>query len=849
LKPESETIKQQLIEGKQALKARFEQDGRAAVLMKNLTRLVDSLLISAWSSISPSEGAALLAVGGYGRKALFPYSDIDLLILLDESANPETAEKLVRFVGLLWDSGLDVGHSVRTLDECITEAAKDITVQTNMLESRHLAGSRELYRSFTRELRNSIDCKSFFNAKELEQQQRHLRLYGDLEPNLKESPGGLRDLQTLIWIGKACNLGTSWNELAKHGIITKSEALRIGRHQAFLENLRIRLHYLASRREDRLLFDYQTDLAEEFGYVERHSRRASEQLMQRYYRVAKSVSQLNTILLQNMRSNVFAASPVTRVVLNARFEVRDDLLAARSETLFTENPSAILECFLLIERHPELKGISSETLRALWRATSKIDANFRKREENRKLFMEILKAPKGVSHTLQRMNQYGVLGKYIPAFGRIVGRMQHDLFHVYTVDEHILKVVRNLRRFAMAEYTHEYPLCSRIFSEFDHPEVLYLAGLFHDIAKGRGGDHSKLGKRDALIFCRQHGLSEEDAVLVGNLVENHLLMSSTAQKMDLSNPEVIAAFAAKIGSEKQLAALYLLTVADIRGTSPTVWNAWKEKLLEDLYRASQRCLRGDKPSSASNFQMRQIEAVRLLQLYAMPKDSQKSLWSKLGMNYFLQHDANEIAWHARVLYNRVETKHPIVKARLSQVGEGLQVMIYAKSRPDLFARISGFFERIGYNIAEARIHTTKHGYNLDSFLVLDPERKVEQYRNLISFVEFELGERLSRENAEQTPIQARLSRHLRHFPIPPQLSIVPDEKGAYRVLSIIAGDRPGLLSKIANTLKDHQIDVHSARISTLGERAEDTFLISGNVLENPKTLIRVEAELLNALQT
>ena len=846
---ESETIKRKLIEGKKALKAGFERDGRAAVLMKNLARLVDSLLESAWTSISPPKGAALLAVGGYGRKALFPHSDIDLLILLDEPANPETADKLVRFVGLLWDSGLDVGHSVRTLDECIVEAAKDITVQTNMLESRLLAGSPNLYQSFTQELRNSIDCKSFFNAKELEQQQRHLRLYGDLEPNLKESPGGLRDLQTLIWIGKACNLGTSWNELADHGIITKSEALRIGRHQAFLENLRIRLHYLASRREDRLLFDYQTDLAKELGYVERHSRRASEQLMQRYYRVAKSVSQLNTILLQNMRSSVFAASPVTRTAINERFEVRDDLLAARSELLFSENPSAILECFLLIERHPELKGISSETLRALWRATSKIDANFRKKEENRTLFMEILKAPRGVSHTLQRMNQYGVLGKYIPAFGRIVGRMQHDLFHVYTVDEHILKVVRNLRRFAMAEYTHEYPLCSRIFSEFDHPEVLYLAGLFHDIAKGRGGDHSKLGKHDALTFCRQHGLSEEDAVLVGNLVENHLLMSSTAQKMDLSNPEVIAAFASKIGTEKQLAALYLLTVADIRGTSPTVWNAWKEKLLEDLYRASQRYLRGDKPSSVGNFQMRQIEAVRLLQLYAMPKDSQKSLWSKLGMNYFLQHDANEIAWHARVLYNRVETKLPIVKARLSQVGEGLQVMIYAKSRPDLFARISGFFERIGYNIAEARIHTTNHGYNLDSFLVLDPERKVEQYRNLISFVEFELGERLSHENAEQSPIQTRLSRHLRHFPIPPQVSIVPDEKGAYRVLSIIAGDRPGLLSKIASTLKDHQIDVHSARINTLGERAEDTFLISGNVLENPKTLIRVEAELLSALQT
>ncbi|HQT25665.1 MAG TPA: ACT domain-containing protein, partial [Burkholderiales bacterium] len=506
------------------------------------------------------------------------------------------------------------------------------------------------------------------------------------------------------------------------------------------------------------------------------------------------------------------------------------------------------ECFLILERHPELKGISSETLRALWRATPGIDAAFRKSERNRALFMQILREPKGVTHALQLMNRYGILGKYIPAFGRIVGRMQHDLFHVYTVDEHILKVVSNLRRFATAEYAHEYPLCSRLIAEFEHPEALYLAGLFHDIAKGRGGDHSRLGKKDAIAFCRQHGLETQDTELVGKLVEDHLLMSSTAQKMDLSDPDVIAGFASRMGNERQLSALYLLTVADVRGTSPKVWNAWKEKLLEDLFRAAQRWLRGDKPSSIGNFQKRQVEAIRLLQLYAMPRDSERKLWSKLEMGYFLQHDANEIAWHARNLYNRVDAEAPVVKARLSPVGEGLQVMIYAKNRLELFAQISGFFERIGYNIAEARIHTTRHGYSLSSFLVLDPERKVEQYRNLISFIEFELGERLTKKKPFEEPIQSRLSRHLKHFPIPPKVDIVPDEKGIYRVLSIIAGDRPGLLSRIARTLKNNEISVHSARINTLGERAEDTFLVSGERLDNSKTLVRVETELLEALQ-
>ncbi len=845
------TFRKELAEERKRLKEEFLENGRSSALLRKHSNLVDRILRSVWAA-SGIERAALLAVGGYGRRMLFPHSDIDLLILLEAPADEASRERLENLVGMLWDSGLEVGHSVRTLDECVEEAMKDITVQTNMLESRLLAGPADLFRNFSRKILDLIDCRNFFNAKELEQQQRHQRQMGisaNLEPNLKEAAGGLRDLQTVLWIAKACRLGASWNELAQNGIIAQTEAKRIARHQSFIENLRIRLHYLAGRREDRLIFDYQTVLGKELGFADRGQILASEQMMQRYYRTAKSVSQINTILLQNMRNSLFASKKVQVGQIDDRFEARNDFLASREENLFEKSPGAILECFLLLQRHPELKGIESETLRALWRATSRIDAAFRKNPENRATFMQILREPRGVVHSLQLMNQYGLLGKYIPAFGRIVGRMQHDLFHVYTVDEHILKVVRNLRRFAMAEYAHEYPLCSRLISEFEHPEVLYLAGLFHDIAKGRGGDHSKLGKKDAIEFCRQHGMSEVDVELVGNLVEKHLVMSSTAQKMDLSDPDVIAHFASATGSERELVALYLLTVADIRGTSPTVWNAWKEKLLEDLFRAALRCIRGDRPSSSGNLQMRQNEAIRLLRLYAMPEESQNRLWSKLQMSYFLQHDANEIAWHTRALFNRVDSPSPIVRARLSPVGEGLQVMIYAQTRPDLFARISGFFERIGYNIAEARIHATRHGYSLSSYLVLAPDRKVEQYRTLINFVEYELGQKLSQQGALEAPLQSRMSRHLKHFPIPPKVNIVPDEKGTYRVLSIIAGDRPGLLSRIASTLTLHGISVHSARINTLGERAEDTFLISGEQLENQKQLIGIETELLDALQS
>jgi [protein-PII] uridylyltransferase len=850
LKPLAGEWKYALAAEREALRREFLRRPAAGQLLSRHARLVDRQLRQVWSTHAMPREWALLAVGGYGRGQLFPHSDIDLLILLPKAADACLQQKLETFVGTLWDIGLEVGHSVRTVAECAELAAHDLTVQTSLLEARILSGDRRLFRRFANRLDEVLEPADFLQAKQLEQQQRHARFQEtNLEPNIKESAGGLRDLHNILWIARAAKVGKTWGELARRGVVTPPEAREIQRHEVFLQTLRIRLHYVAGRREDRLLFDHQATLATQFNLRDRAHRLASEQLMQRYYRVAKAVSELNAILLQNLRARISPSHDKAYHPINPRFGMRDELLEARSEELFDREPSAILETFRLLQHHHELKGIGATTLRALWRARRRINPAFRRDPVNRDLFIHIIKSPSHVERALRRMNQCGILGRYLPAFGRIVGQMQHDLYHVYTVDEHILRVIRNLRRFSIPELAHEFPLCSRLMSDFARPEGLYLGALFHDIAKGRGGDHSQLGKIDARRFCRSHGLSRGDTDLVAWLVEHHLVMSMTAQKQDLSDPDVIRAFAQRVGEDRRLVALYLLTVADIRGTSPRIWNAWKGKLLEDLFHATRRLLSGDRVSLESSLQARQEEALAKLRLYALPGDAQEKLWSQLDMSYFLRHAPQEIAWHTRLLYYRANSAQPVVKARLSPAGEGLQVMVYVPDQKLLFARICSFFESISYDIFEAKIYTTRHGHALDSFQVHDPNNRRPQYRDLISYIEFELAQRLLDKSPLPSLTKPRLSRQLRHFPISPEVNIQPDDKGVYRVLSVIAGDRPGLLSRIARVLTEYDVNLHTAMINTLGSRAEDTFLITGAALHDPKTVVRFESELLEQLRT
>lgn len=841
-----------LKDGRAQLGETYSNKANAATNLRHHARLVDEVLQAIWQSTDLPSSAALVAVGGYGRELLFPHSDVDLLLLLDTAPDSELATRLEGLIGMFWDIGLEVGHSVRTISDCMEESSKDVTVQTNLLEARLLCGSTTLFSRLQQALFTQMDRPAFLQAKLLEQQQRHARFHDtayNLEPNLKESPGGLRDLQTVLWISQALKLGGSWKELVVEGLITPLEARQIQRHEQFLQNLRIRLHYLAKRREDRLLFDYQATLAQQLDLNPQGNRSASEVLMQRYYRTAKAVSLMNEILLQNLRARIHPGPAAPPLPLSPRFQARGHLLEACSEDIFLREPDAIFECFLLLQQHGGLKGICAPTLRALWRAVPLINPAFRRDPLNQARFMDIIREPRGLTHALRRMNQYGVLGRYIPAFGRIVGQMQHDLFHVYTVDEHILMVLRNLRRFTVPEFSHEFPLCSRLIGTFERPEILYLAGLFHDIAKGRGGDHSRLGRADALRFCRQHGLAPEDAELVSWLVESHLTMSAVAQKEDTSDPDVIAAFGSKVRDQRHLTALYLLTVADIRGTSPKVWNAWKGRLLENLYHATCRYLCGAAPTREA-LQERQIEALNILRQHAVPESAAQTLWTRFDESYFLRHEAQEIAWHTRVLEHAHDGKEdlPVVRARLSPSGEGIQVMIYTPDRDDLFARICGFFEGVNFNIVEAKIHTTRQGYALDSFVVLDEDQRASHYRDLLNYIEYELAQQLRDVRPLEAPLRGRVSRHLKHFPITPQVSIRPDDKGSYQVLSVTAGDRPGLLYGMARVFLAHGVHLHTARINTLGERAEDTFLIAGSILDKTREVLRFEADLLQQLQ-
>eukprot|EP01030_Chromulinospumella_sphaerica_P000733 gene733-727_t len=852
---------------KAALLAAMQSTGASTrgirVLLRKLSSLAGNLLQTLWQRAQLPNDMALVAVGGFGRDQLFPYSDVDVLLLLPDGTAPEAGSalrtKLEGFIGSCWDTGLEIGSSVRTVAECLAESAGDVTVQTSLLESRLVCGNAALFAEFQRQYRAQMNPQAFLVAKTLEMRQRHTKYENtpySLEPNCKESPGGLRDLQMILWVSQAAGLGSNWKELAASGMATAFEVRQIERNEALLCLIRARLHAAAGRHEDRLVFDLQTAVAESFGYRSqapdgsRLPMRASESLMRRYYWAAKAVSQLSQILLLNIEERLNPSTHEPRPI-NERFFEKAGLIEVASDDLYTRDPHAILETFLLYQTTVGLKDLSARTLRALYNARGVMDSAFRRDPVNRDAFMRILQQPSGITHAMRLMNQTSVLGRYLWPFRRIVGQMQHDLFHVYTVDQHILMVLRNVRRFFMAEHAHEYPFCSQLAGGWDKPWILYVAALFHDIGKGRGGDHSQIGAEEVRRFCRQHGVDRDDARLIEFLVREHLTMSTVAQKQDLSDPDVIGAFAHRVGNERNLTAMYLLTVADIRGTSPKVWNAWKGKLLEDLYRATLRTLGGRAPDAAAEIEARKREALVLLALNALPFEAHKALWATLDVSYFMRHDAADIAWHTRHLSRHVGGAKPVVRARQSLAGDGLQVMVYAADQADLFARICGYFDRVGFSILDARVHTANNGYALDTFQVVASSASEQpgHYRELTHMVESDLMRVLEEGGPLPEPTRKRVSRRVKSFPVAPRVTLRPDEKAQRWLLAISASDRAGLLYLVARILAQHHLSVQLAKVSTLGERVEDTFLIQGPELQNNARQIQIETELLQELSS
>ena len=824
-----------------------------------LAHLADATLKTLWQQAGFEPPFALLAVGGFGRAELFPHSDVDVLVLLPDDQSPENNAQLKAriesFIGSCWDAGLEIGSSVRTVAECLDESARDITVQTSLLEARLVTGNAALFDIFSKQFFTKLDAKAFFVAKTLELRQRHNKFEDTpyaLEPNCRESPGGLRDLQVILWVAKAAGYGANWDALAKGGLATAFEVKQLKHNEALLRLIRVRLHLITQRREDRLVFDLQNAVAESFGFAppppgtdRRAFVRPSEALMRRYYWAAKAVTQLNQILLLNIEERLNPSTHEPRPI-NPHFYDKAGMVEVASDDLYRREPHAILETFLIYQTTVGLKGLSARTLRALFNARDLMDSQFRSDPVNRETFKKILMQHDGITHAMRLMNQTSVLGRYLWVFRKIVGQMQHDLFHVYTVDQHILMVLRNMRRFFIVEHAHEYPFCSQLASGWDKPWVLYVAALFHDIAKGRGGDHSELGATEVRRFCKQHAIEKDDSRLIEFIVQEHLTMSRVAQKSDLSDPDIIAAFAKRVGNERHLTALYLLTVADIRGTSPKVWNAWKGKLLEDLYRLTLRALGGRAPDPHAEVEARKREALIQLALHALPFEAHKALWNTLDVGYFMRHDASDIAWHTRQLSRFVGSAKSIVRARPSPVGEGLQVLVYTPDQPDLFARICGYFDQGGFSILDARVHTTHNGYALDTFQVT-ASALPEHYRELTSMVEIELGQAITQTGPLAQPSRGRVSRRVKSFPIAPRVTLRPDEKAQRWLLNISASDRVGLLYCVARVLARHHINLQLAKITTLGERVDDTFLIQGDELQHNRAQIAIETELLEAL--
>lgn len=822
---------------------------------------VDQVLNALWSSLDwPAEAkTTLVAVGGYGRAELFPHTDIDVLVLVESDETMEMARQpLERFVASLWDLKLDVGHSVRTLGDCSEQARTDITIATNLIETRRLAGNELLFELLRVQAFSDEVCseKAFFQAKVDEQAERHQR-YSEseynLEPNIKTCPGALRDIQTIGWIARR-HAGPEATQEERFAILTDEESRILDEGEEYLWTLRYGLQMLAGRNENRLLFDHQRGLAKLLGYEDTDESLAIESLMKRYYRFAMTLGEINDVLIQHFSEEILGPGPESEPeTINRRFRIRDNYLEVTDPQIFAQSPYALTEVFVLLAQRPEIKGIRAGTIRNIRAHLHLIDHRFRNSLANTSLFMEILRTPHALHETLSAMRKYGFLARYLPEFGNIIGQMQHDLFHIYTVDAHTLRVVRNMIQLANAESAESYPLAHWLIQRLPKIELLYIAGLYHDIAKGRGGDHSELGAVDAEAFCRRHHLSQRDTSLVCWLVENHLLMSMTAQRKDPSDPDVIQLFAGRMHSQTHLDFLYVLTVCDISATNPTLWNNWRAALLRQLYTETVRYMRRStgRPLKRSDWvlatQAEVKDMLRQQRQTASPAtytdEDIDSICSAMEDSFFMQDSTADIAWQIHTILNhRRLSDTPLVKVKEAKDGgaEGFfKVFVYTGVRDDLFAVSTATLEVLNLNIVEARLHSVGDNTKLIQFVVSGTNGEFPQKNRIVSA----LTDALEKKSGTEQVVSRRIPRQLKFFRFPTEVTISSDTTHERTIVEVVTPDRPGLLARLARIFQSENIRLHSARIVTLGERVEDVFMVTsadGKVL--------TEAESCRALQ-
>ncbi|MFA9419824.1 MAG: [protein-PII] uridylyltransferase [Gammaproteobacteria bacterium] len=832
-------------------------------LVHRKSALVDEILGFCFEHfIDPDNKAnfALVAVGGYGRCELFPGSDIDLMILLDMKAGKELQQQLSEFLTFLWDIGLEVGHSVRTIKDCVREGKADVSVITNMIESRLIHGSDRLYERFQKAIapNKMWSSRKFFEAKLEEQHNRHLR-YNDtaynLEPNIKEGPGGLRDIQIIGWVAKRHFGAKSFQELVAHEFITEAEYELLTASQNHLWKVRFALHRLAGRREDRLLFDYQNQLATGFGFESGEHNLAIEQFMQQYYRTIMELERLSEMLLQIFREEILLTAAQKKVtIINDRFLLRNRFIEVRHADIFKQYPPALVELFLLVSTHEQCEGVTASTIRLVREHLYLVDDSFRNDDEVNHLFMQLMSAPAGMTHQMRRMNSYGFLARYIPAFGKITGRMQYDLFHAYTVDQHTIFVIRNLRRFALEKHEDEFPFCNLVYSKLENPCLLYLAALFHDIAKGRGGNHSLLGAEEATRFCLQHKLNRKEIRIVSQLVRDHLLMSVTAQRKDISDPDVVRDFARQVGSMNMLNYLYLLTVSDIRSTNPKLWNNWKDALLQQLYNATKHVIRlgiDNAPDIDEIIQENRDAAFEAMADLPYSRDAINSICEDLPGDYFLRHHPLEIKWHVNTILGN-PGQQTLVNIRQAQVTKTTKVFVYCDESSNVFSQVTGTLGSLGLSILNAEIFTTKNDKVMDTFIIQDHNNEAVTDPLVIRHIEESLIQALKSNSIYQPVTNKRMPRRLKAFDRPTEIHFEQDYLNSRTVMEISAMDRPGLLSIVANVIATLHINITHAKISTLGEKIDDIFYLStpeGNNITDQAVLDQLEKRMIKALQT
>lgn len=857
-------FKQAIAENNQQLDQRFIQGESIRALVKDRSDFFDALLARAWRCfVIGDRSLSLVAVGGYGRGELHPKSDIDLLVLSEHPLDDAQSEVISNFITLLWDLGLKVGHAVRTLSEAIEAARNDLTIITNVIESRTLAGDYSLLPSLLHSTRpeEMWPSDTYFEAKVSEQRQRHERNDNteyNLEPNVKNAPGGLRDIQTIAWVAKRHFGEGDLTALHRRGLLTDMEYSLLKNGEAFLWRVRYGIHMLSKRPEERLQVDIQRELASIFGYEDNDQAMDVEQFMRRYYRWVSTLSQLNEVLLQYLQETIVPPATPPRVIkINRRFNRVDNLVETAHTQVFAQTPSAILEAFALMGENPGLLGLTPSTIRQLRAHLHLIDHRFRSDIRNTTLFMEIMRSPYDLSDILKKMTRYGVLGAYLPEYDHITGLMQHDLFHRYTVDAHTLILIKHLRRFYKGKDAETFPVATKVAKQLPKPELLFIAGLYHDIAKGRGGNHATKGAIYAAEFCERHHLGAWDTKLVSWLVEKHLLMSGVSQKQDLSDPEVIKRFAEKVEDQTYLDYLFCLTVADINATNPELWNSWKALLLRQLYHLTTEALEhgANKTNAAIWISDTQREARKLLNANGYTDATLDSLWARFDYEYFLQTDAATIAWQIEHIIKH-DSDEPLVIVQDhsdAQAISATQVFVFSKDQSKLFAKITRSLNDLGLSVYDARIHSLSNGFVADSFMVLNRQKKTIGHDPImVDKIVATIVSNISKQEQSSSIKTLKPHRLNKYFTEQTQVRTEVDSEKRFTILSVTTSDRIGLLANIAEALSELDINVCSARIATLGEKAQDIFHVTdlnGQAITDGDALNAIAQDIYTKIET